>query len=103
MKLVSRETARSVRQIGDRVVLSAVNAFVHFREGSAPAGSNAAARDVVYHRGKLSLSRIRPLSDDQFKLGAETYPGSFERLPVPAILIPPPMVRPYAYDLRPKH
>jgi polyhydroxyalkanoate synthase len=95
--------ARALRKTADRVVLSAVNAFVHFAEGSAPAGRNAARKEVVFSRGKLSLHRVVPLSDDQFDLGTETLKVSFDRLPVPLILIPPLMVRPYVYDLRPDH
>ncbi len=92
-----------LREVTDRVVLSAVNAFVHFAEGSAPAGRNAARRDVVFSRDKLTLYRLKPLSDEQFDIGTETLTVSFERLPVPLVLIPPLMVRPYVYDLRPDH
>ena len=60
---------KGMRGIVDRTVLSAVNAFVHFREGSAPAGANSAARDVVYERGKLQVSRVRPLTNEEFDLG----------------------------------
>ena len=91
------------RKVTDKVVLSAVNAFVHFAEGTAPAGHNAARKDVVFSRGKLTLSRVKPLSDDAFEIGTETVPVSFDRLAVPLVLIPPLMVRPYVYDLRPDH
>lgn len=92
-----------VRRSIDRFVLSAVNAFVHLREGTAPAGGNAAARDDIYRRDKLTLSRIRPISDEEFELGREIYPVPYERLPVPVVIVPPLMVRPYVYDLRPDH
>lgn len=94
---------RAVRRVSDRVVLSLVNAFVHFREGSARAGTKAAARDVVYRSGKLELSRVRPLGDEEFELGTETIRVTYERLRVPVVIIPPLMVRPYVYDLRPEH
>ncbi|HEX4337493.1 MAG TPA: alpha/beta fold hydrolase [Polyangiaceae bacterium] len=96
-------TPRRLRAVADRVVLSAVNAFVHFAEGSAPAGRNAARKEVVYSRDKLTLHRVKPLSDDSFDIGNETLTVSFDRLPVPLLLIPPLMVRPYVYDLRPDH
>lgn len=83
--------------------MSLVNAFVHFREGSAPAGAKAAPRDVVFKQGKLELSRIRPFGDEEFDLGTETHRVTYERLPVPVLFIPPLMVRPYVYDLRPEH
>jgi class III poly(R)-hydroxyalkanoic acid synthase PhaC subunit len=92
-----------LRKVADRVVLSAVNAFVHFAEGSAPAGHNPARSDLVFSRDKLALHRVRPLSDDEFEIGTETLPVSFDRRPVPLVLIPPLMVRPYVYDLRPDH
>lgn len=85
------------------MVLSAINGFVHFKEGSAPAGGNAAPRDELYRRGKLTLSRIRPLSNEEYELGTETHSVTYERLPVPVVIIPPLMVRPYVYDLRPEH
>jgi len=94
---------RSLRGAADRVVLSAVNAFVHFAEGSAPAGHNAARKDVVFSRDKLTLYRVKPLSDEQVEIGTETLPVSFDRLKVPLVLVPPLMVRPYVYDLRPDH
>ena len=94
---------RALRRASDRVVLSLINAFVHFREGSAPAGIKAAARDIVFKEGKLELSRIRPLGDEEFELGTETHHVSYDRLPVPVVLVPPLMVRPYVYDLRPEH
>ncbi len=101
--MTPRSRAKFARGVADRVVLSAVNAFVHFREGSATAGKNAAASDSVFQDGKLELRRIRPLHDEEYELGTETYQVGFERLPVPVVLIPPLMVRPYVYDLRPDH
>lgn len=98
-----RPKRESIRRASDRLVLSLVNAFVHFREGSAKAGARATPRDVVFKRGKLELSRVRPIGDEEFELGTETYRVTYERLPVPLILIPPLMVRPYVYDLRPEH
>ncbi len=94
---------RPLRNVADRVVLSAVNAFVHFAEGSAPAGHNPARRELVFSRDKLALHRVKPLSADEFEIGTETLPVSFDRRPVPLVLIPPLMVRPYVYDLRPDH
>lgn len=87
----------------DRAVLSAVNGFVYFTEGAARPGRNAAARDVVLERGKLQLSRVRPIRDVEYELGPEVHRVTFERHPTPIVLIPPLMVRPYVYDLRPEH
>ncbi|HEX3595116.1 MAG TPA: alpha/beta fold hydrolase [Polyangiaceae bacterium] len=96
-------TRRALRKAADRLVLSTVNAFVHFAEGSAPAGKNSARKEVVFSHDKLTLYRVKPLSDEQFDIGTETLTVSFDRLAVPLVLIPPLMVRPYVYDLRPDH
>lgn len=93
----------TVRKLVDRAVLSAVNGFVYFTEGAARPGRNAAARDVVLSRGKLELSRIRPIRDVEYELGRDVHRVTFERRPTPVLLIPPLMVRPYVYDLRPEH
>ena len=84
-------------------MLSAVNGFVYFTEGAARPGRNAAARDIVLERGKLQLARVRPIRDVEYELGPEVHRVTFERHPTPIVLIPPLMVRPYVYDLRPEH
>ena len=92
-----------LRHLVDRAVLSTVNGVVYLTEGAARPGRNAAQADVVLSRGKLTVSRVRPLSDVEFELGPDVHRVRFERLPVPIVLIPPLMVRPYVYDLRPEH
>ncbi|MCC6663583.1 MAG: alpha/beta fold hydrolase [Polyangiaceae bacterium] len=94
---------RRARKWADRAVLSVVNGFVYATEGAARPGRNSAAHDVVFSKGKLELSRIRPIRDVEYELGAETHRVSFERHSTPILLIPPLMVRPYVYDLRPEH
>jgi len=87
----------------DRAVLSAVNGFVYVTEGAARPGRAAAMRDVVLEDGKLTLSRIRPIRDVEFELGPDVHRVEFQRHRTPVVLIPPLMVRPYVYDLRPEH
>ena len=58
--------------------------------GSPPPGLDATARESVFRRGKLELFRVSPIPDRP-------------QLPVPVVLIPPLMVRPYIYDLQPTH
>jgi polyhydroxyalkanoate synthase len=87
----------------DRAVLSAVNGFVYLTEGAARPGRNAAARDLVLKKGKLELWRIRPIRDLEYELGTDVHRVTFARHPTPLVLIPPLMVRPYVYDLRPEH
>ncbi len=50
-------------------------------------------KETVMQEGKLRLQRVRPASQ-----GCRPQPGQ-----PPVILIPPLMVRPYVYDLRPDH
>jgi pimeloyl-ACP methyl ester carboxylesterase len=80
-----------------------VNGFVYVTEGAARPGRNAAARDVVLSHGKLEVSRIRAIRDVTYELGPDVHTVSFTRRPTPILLIPPLMVRPYVYDLRPEH
>jgi poly[(R)-3-hydroxyalkanoate] polymerase subunit PhaC len=94
---------RRARKWADRAVLSAVNGFVYVTEGAARPGRNAAARDVVLSHDKLEVSRIRPIRDVEYELGPDVHRVRFERRPTPILLIPPLMVRPYVYDLRPEH
>lgn len=84
-------------------MLSAVNGFVYLTEGASRPGRAAAASDVVLEKGKLQLSRVRPIRDVEFELGPEVHHVRFERHATPVVLIPPLMVRPYVYDLRPEH
>jgi polyhydroxyalkanoate synthase len=95
--------SRGARKLADRAVLSAVNGFVYATEGAARPGRHGAARDVVFSKGKLELSRIRPIRDVEYELGSEVHHIAFERHRTPLMLIPPLMVRPYVYDLRPEH
>ncbi|MBK7580395.1 MAG: alpha/beta fold hydrolase [Myxococcales bacterium] len=98
-----KSLARRARKLADRLVLSAVNGFVYATEGAARPGRNAAESEVVLSRGKLELRRVRPIRDVEFELGPDVHRVSFERHATPILLIPPLMVRPYVYDLRPEH
>ncbi len=102
--MATRKTwLRRARKWADRAVLSAVNGFVYVSEGASRPGRNAAQRDVVFRRNKLELARIRPIRDLDFELGRDTHRLSFARHRTPILLVPPLMVRPYVYDLRPEH
>lgn len=92
------------RAVMDRTVLSAVNGAVYLMEGAARPSMGNVARDVVMKHGKLELSRVRPVSEESFELGHSVYRLELvDRVPIPVLLIPPLMVRPYVYDLRPEH
>ena len=56
--------------------------------------------DVVFQADKLALRHYRPLNlDDDFQLGKDMLHVEAKRLPVPVLLIPPLMVRPFIFDL----
>ncbi|OQB13783.1 MAG: Poly-beta-hydroxybutyrate polymerase [Deltaproteobacteria bacterium ADurb.Bin207] len=64
--------------------------------GSAPA-------DLVFARGKLRLYRLRPRDAEEYELGTATHRIESPRYRTPVLVVPPLMVRPYIYDLRPEH
>lgn len=101
---LARRSRRGVRRLFDRVVLSTVNGIIYVAEGASRPSMGNAARDLVLEHGKLRLHRIRPLADESFELGhAEYRVGLAQPIATPVLLIPPLMVRPYVYDLRPEH
>lgn len=97
-----KTTARVLRKAADRNVMRFVNGLVMFMDGSRPQMGNA-PKDVVMTRGKLQVARLRPRSDEEYEIGTDTFEVRRGRFPVPVLLIPPLMVRPYVYDLRPDH
>ncbi len=94
---------RRLRHVADRAVLSAVNGVAYLVDGAARPVMGTAAREIVLKDGKLEVSRISPLGDETFDLGHETMALDTERHRTPVLLVPPLMVRPYVYDLRPEH
>ncbi len=82
----------------DRALLRFVNGLSLLLDGAAtPMGDTP--RDVILEHGKLQVVRYLPIEDDPDR--EEAVPTA--RFPVPILLIPPLMVRPYIYDLRPDH
>jgi polyhydroxyalkanoate synthase len=99
-----RRTKRVARKAVERTILSFVNGLVYVVDGAAKPTMGNVAKDVVFKKGKLELSRVRPIGREKVELGfdeldVEMVPPN----PVPILLIPPLMVRPYVYDLRPEH
>jgi len=106
MRLLPERTiqtaSRALRRVADRQVLRAVNAVVMLSDGARSQMGNA-PKDIVFSEGKLRLARLRPRSDERFDMGTEEVEIRRGRFPIPVLLIPPLMVRPYVYDLRPEH
>ncbi|MBI5532308.1 MAG: alpha/beta fold hydrolase [Deltaproteobacteria bacterium] len=94
---------RRARKALDRTVLSLVNAMTYFGEGSARSTMGNAPRDTVYERGKLRLHRLRAPEPVDYELGHGVHRAEPLRFRTPLLVIPPLMVRPYVYDLRPEH
>jgi polyhydroxyalkanoate synthase len=105
MALLSKRTRKVARAAMDRAVLSLVNGLVYVVDGRA--GRNIVgnvAKDRVFKRGKLELWRVRPLADEEIELGhGELTVPLVSRVSTPLLLVPPLMVRPFVYDLRPEH
>jgi polyhydroxyalkanoate synthase len=98
-----KKTRRTAKLAVDRAVLSFVNGLVYVMDGAAKPTMGNVARDLVLERGKLQLWRVRPREDEEFELGHEVHRLALRRHKTPLLVIPPLMVRPYVYDLRPEH
>src|SRR5512140_2114510 len=104
MGLLSKKTKRVARRAVDRAVLSFVNGLAYVVDGAAKPTMGNVPKDVVMKRGKLELSRVRPLSVERYELGHDEMEIALTPVRrVPVLVIPPLMVRPYVYDLRPEH
>lgn len=99
----SSRLPRRVRRGLDRAVLSVVNGLVYATDGAARPVMGSIPKDLVFESGKLQLWRVRPISDDEFEIGHSVHRVQFRRHAVPLLVVPPLMVRPYVYDLRPEH
>jgi len=93
-----RRGARLARRTADRALLRFVNGLaLVMDEAMTPIGDTPKER--ILHDGKLEVFRYLPRKDEVDD-DAATRTGRF---PVPIVLVPPLMVRPYVYDLRPEH
>lgn len=91
------------RLMADRLVLSAVHGFVYATDGVSRAERGTARKETVFSRGKLALHHVLPTEPMEFELGTEQMVEAPPRQATPVVLIPPLMVRPYIFDLRPDH
>jgi polyhydroxyalkanoate synthase len=95
---------KPVRKAVDKTVLSVVNALVYLVDGGQRQQMGNASKELVLKHDKLELWRIKPVEAERVELGhAEVEVDFAPRLGIPLLLIPPLMVRPYVYDLRPDH
>ena len=95
---------RQTKRIASRAADRAVNGVQYFVHGTARRQMGNAGKDLILKRGKLELWRIRPPARESVEIGRHTLEVELApRVPVPIVLIPPLMVRPSVYDLRPEH
>lgn len=98
-----RRPDRLARLALDRLVLSAVHGFVYATDGVSRGQRGTARKERVFSRGKLELWRVTPTEALEAELGHGQLREEPPRNPIPIVLIPPLMVRPYIFDLRPDH
>jgi polyhydroxyalkanoate synthase len=98
-----RRPDRLARLALDRLVLSAVHGFVYATDGVSRGQRGTARKERVFSRGKLELWRVTPTEPLEAELGHGQLREEPPRNPIPIVLIPPLMVRPYIFDLRPDH
>jgi polyhydroxyalkanoate synthase subunit PhaC len=94
---------RLARLAADRAVLSAVHGFVYATDGVSRAQRGTARKTTIFSREKLALHHVLPVEPLEFELGTERLIERLPRHPTPVVLVPPLMVRPYIFDLRPDH
>lgn len=99
---MARKPDSALLKFVDRQVLRAINGTALVLDGSRPQMGNA-PKDIIYTKGKLQVARLRALADEEVELGTDTLVLERRHYRVPILLIPPLMVRPYVYDLRPDH
>jgi len=98
-----RNFKRGARTVADRSVLSLANVAVYFGDDTKQPTMGSAPCETVFERGKLRLLRLRGAAGDEYELGHGVHRIEVPRVRTPLLVIPPLMVRPYIYDLRPEH
>lgn len=98
-----RRLQRGARRVVDRAVMSIVHGMMFLGDGASRPTMGNAPRTEVLAKGKLRLQRLVPLGDEEYELGHRVHPAHAPRHRTPLLVIPPLMVRPYVYDLRPEH
>jgi len=98
-----RALRRGARNAADHLVLSLANVAVYFGDETKQPIMGSAPADLVFERDKLRLFRLRGAKADEYELGHTVHRMEAPRCRTPVLVIPPLMVRPYIYDLRPEH
>lgn len=72
-------------------------------DGSTRRQMGNAEKETIFKEWKLEVSHVLPKRAHDEALGDEHDVDFEAQFPTPVLLIPPLMVRPYVYDLRPNH
>ena len=105
MKLAEqmRQSRRLARHALDRAVLSAVHGFVLATDGVSRAQRGTARKERVFQREKLEVWHVLPNEALDYELGTHALREEPPKYATPVLLVPPLMVRPFVFDLRPGH
>lgn len=104
--LDGRRVSKLAKVAAERAALRFVHGMQLLMDGGiAPIGDTP--KDVIFSSsstgGKLEVWRYRRPSVEEVDLGHDTITITPPEIPVPILMVPPLMVRPYVYDLRPEH
>ncbi|MEI8255953.1 MAG: alpha/beta fold hydrolase, partial [Deltaproteobacteria bacterium] len=72
-------------------------------DGSTRGQMGNAPKTLVFKEWKLEVHRVDPRRHEEHPLGDDADDDPTTQFPTPILLVPPLMVRPYVYDLRPDH
>jgi polyhydroxyalkanoate synthase len=84
-------------------VVRFINGLSVLLDGTARGQMGNAPKESVFKEWKLEVHHVLPRRADEHPLGDDADFDATARFPTPVLLIPPLMVRPYVYDLRPDH
>ena len=83
--------------------MSAVHGFVLATDGVSRAQRGTAKKERVLSRDKLELWHVLPNEPLDYELGPHSMREEPRAYATPILIVPPLMVRPYVFDLRPDH
>jgi polyhydroxyalkanoate synthase len=94
---------QSTRSDAARKVVRLLDSLSMLIDGSTRRQMGNAAKESILKQWKLEVSHVLPRRAEEQALGDEHDVDPDSQFPTPVLLVPPLMVRPYVYDLRPNH
>lgn len=95
--------SRSEEASGARRIVRVLDSLSLLLDGSTRGQMGNASKEQIFKQWKLEVSHVLPRGADEHALGDEHDIDLDSQFPTPVLLVPPLMVRPYVYDLRPNH